>query len=178
MIHFYPLNPPMCQLGVRNVGYNPKDTQFKSARQLIHTLCEVASIGGNLLLNVSPMGNGQIQSEQLELLQFVEEWMAVHTQSIVGTQPGLEPWQFYGPSTRRGNRFYLHLLMKPYDSVTVRGVPIKRIQTVSLVAGGESLQYSTRCAIVDSLLSADPRRGVNDSSALACPRSLCYGDCS
>jgi alpha-L-fucosidase len=102
------------------------------------------------------MGNGQIQSEQLELLQFVEEWMAVHAQSIVGTQPGLEPWQFYGPSTRRGNRFYLFLLMKPYDSVTVRGVPIKRIQAVSKVAGGESLQYSTRCAIVDSMLSADP----------------------
>ena len=109
-----------------------------------------------MLLNVSPMGNGQIQSEQLELLQFVEEWMAVYAQSIVGTQPGLEPWQFYGPSTRLGNRFYLFLLMKPYDSVTVRGVPIKRIQAVSQVAGGKSLQYSTRCAIVDSLLSADP----------------------
>jgi alpha-L-fucosidase len=49
------------------------------------------------------MGNGQIQSEQLDLLQFVEAWMSVHAQSIVGTQPGLEPWQFYGPSTRRGS---------------------------------------------------------------------------
>ena len=68
-------------------------------------------------MNVSPTGNGQIQSEQLELLQLVEAWMAVYAQSIVGTQPGLEPWQFYGPSTRRGDRFYLFLLMKPYDSV-------------------------------------------------------------
>ena len=46
--------------------------------------------------------------------------------------------------------------MQPYESVTVRGIFIKRIQAVSLVAGGESLQYSTRCAIVDSLFSADP----------------------
>jgi alpha-L-fucosidase len=82
--------------------------------------------------------------------------MAVYAQSIVGTQPGLEPWQFYGPSTRRGNRFYLFLLMKPYESVTVRGVPIKRIQAVYLLAGGQPLEHSTRCAIVDSMLSADP----------------------
>ncbi|MEG4851161.1 hypothetical protein QUB10_09630, partial [Microcoleus sp. B5-D4] len=26
MIHFYPLNPRMCQLGVRNVGYKPAPT--------------------------------------------------------------------------------------------------------------------------------------------------------
>ena len=158
---FIPPQPPQrtweaCLTLNESWGYNPKDTQFKSARQLIHTLCEVAGKGGNLLLNVSPTGNGPIQSEQLDLLQFVEAWMAVHAQSIVGTLPGLEPWQFYGPSTRRGNRFYLFLLMKPYDSVTVRGVPIKRIQAVSLIAGRESLQYSTRCAIVDSMLSADP----------------------
>jgi alpha-L-fucosidase len=41
-------------------------------------MCEVAGKGGNLLLNVSPMGNGQIQSEQLDLLQLVEEWMAIY----------------------------------------------------------------------------------------------------
>ena len=28
--------------------------------------------------------------------------MARNAESIVGTEPGLEPWQFYGPSTRRG----------------------------------------------------------------------------
>jgi alpha-L-fucosidase len=80
---FIPPQPPQrtweaCLTLNESWGYNPEDTQFKSARQLIHTLCEVAGKGGNLLLNVSPMGNGQIQSEQLELLQFVEEWMAVH----------------------------------------------------------------------------------------------------
>lgn len=137
-------------------GYNPTDTQFKSPRQLIHTLCEIAGKGGNLLLNVSPTGNGQIQPEQMKLLQEIEEWLTVHHQSIVGTQTGLKPWQFYGPSTQRGNRFYLFLLMKPYDSVTVRAVPIKRIQGVFIVGEGQPLQYSTRCAIVDSLLNSDP----------------------
>jgi alpha-L-fucosidase len=137
-------------------GYNPTDTDFKSARQLVHTLCEVAGKGGNLLLNISPMGDGQIQPELLERLAIVETWMDANQESIIGTQPGLEPWQFYGPSTRKGNRVYLHLLMKPYDTISVRGVPIKRIKSVHILARGTELNYSTRCAITDSFSNSDP----------------------
>jgi len=41
-------------------GWCPGDTDYKSARQLVHTLCEVAGKGGNLLLNVSPRGDGSL----------------------------------------------------------------------------------------------------------------------
>src|SRR5258708_12672942 len=36
-------------------GYNPSDTDLKSARLLIHTLCEVAPNAAKLLLHPSPM---------------------------------------------------------------------------------------------------------------------------
>ena len=137
-------------------GYNPSDTHHKSPRQLIHALCEVAGKGGNLLLNVSPMGDGQLPPEQVERLDTVAAWMAAHGESIVGTTPGLEPWQFYGPSTRRGDRVYLHLLMKPYETVAVRGVPTKRIRTVRALGSGTDLPWRTRCAIIDELFNADP----------------------
>lgn len=137
-------------------GYNLADTHFKSARQLIHTLCEVAGKGGNLLLNISPMGDGQIQPELLERLAIMEKWMAANQESIIGTQPGLEPWQFYGSSTRKGNQVYLHLLMKPYDTISVRGVPIKRIKSVRVLAQETELNYTTRCAIADSFSNSDP----------------------
>ena len=52
-------------------GYNPSDSRWKSARQLIHTLCEVAGRGGNLLLNVGPMGDGRLQPEALERFESV-----------------------------------------------------------------------------------------------------------
>src|SRR5207244_842529 len=77
-------------------------------------------------------------------------------ESIVGTTPGIEPWQFYGPSTRKGERVYLHLLMKPYESVTVRGMPIKRIRSVRALNSGAELRYTTRCALIDGLFNADP----------------------
>ena len=158
---FIPPQPPArmwetCLTINESWGYNADDQNFKSARQLIHTLCEVAGKGGNLLLNVSPMGNGQIQPQLLERLEEVASWMSHHSDSIIGTTPGLEPWQFYGTSTRKGNRVYLHLLMKPYETVSVRGVPIKRVKSVSVLANGEKLAYTSRCAIIDSILNPDP----------------------
>ena len=137
-------------------GYSPVDTQYKSARQLIHALCEVAGSGGNLLLNVSPTGDGSLPGEQVERLECIGSWMAEHGESVVGTTPGLEPWQFYGPSTRRGDRIYLHLLMKPYDTISVRGVPIKRVRSVRAVGATRELPHEARCAIIDSLFNADP----------------------
>lgn len=137
-------------------GYNPTDTHFKSARQLIHTLCEVASKGGKLLLNVSPLGDGRIQPELCNLLTEISSWMAKYAQSIIDTEPGLEPWQFYGPSTRSGDRIFLHLLMKPYETITVRGVPIKRVKSVWLLGADTILDYSTRCKITDSLFNSNP----------------------
>ena len=137
-------------------GFNPSDTEYKSARSLIHTLCEVASRGGNLLLNVSPTGTGELPPEQVERLDAVARWMSVHGESVVGTEPGLEPWQFYGPSTRRGDTLYLHLLMRPYEAVTVRGVPVRRVREVRVLGGrGEQLAFTTRTAILDSM-AADP----------------------
>ena len=81
-------------------------------------------------------------------------------ESIAGTEPGLEPWQFYGPSTKRGNTTYLHLLMRPYESVTVRGVPIKRVKRVTVLASGQELTFTTRCSIVDSWFNRDPKGEV------------------
>ncbi|MEJ1933148.1 alpha-L-fucosidase, partial [Nostoc sp. NIES-2111] len=158
---FIPPHPPnnpweTCLTINESWGYNSEDHYFKSSRQLIHTLCEVAGKGGNLLLNISPMGNGQIPPEQLERLKDIADWMSSHHESILGTTPGLEPWQFYGSSTRKGNRIYLHLLMKPYETISVRGIPIKQVKSVSVLANGSSLTYTSRCAIMDSLFNPNP----------------------
>lgn len=131
-------------------GYNAQDHNFKSARRLIHTLCEVAAKGGNLLLNASPMGDGRIQPEVLERLEELAEWMSGNAEAIIGTSPGLKPWQFYGPSTRQGDRVFLHLLMRPYDTVTVRGVPIRRVKEVRVLTSGIELNYTAQCAITDT----------------------------
>jgi alpha-L-fucosidase len=137
-------------------GYNPSDKDLKSTRSLIHTVCEVAGKGGNLLLNVSPMGDGALPPEQVERLEAIGSWMDRNNEAIVGTDPGLEPWQFYGPSTHRGNRVYLHVLMKPYESVSVRGVKVKHVGDVRPLASTISLRVRKRVSAADSLFNHDP----------------------
>jgi alpha-L-fucosidase len=137
-------------------GYNPEDGAWKSPRQVVHTLCEVAGKGGNLLLNVSPMGDGAIMPEQRAILGAMQRWLSQNGESITGTEPGLEPWQFYGPSTKRGDTTYFHLLMRPYETVTVRGVPIKHVKRVRVLASGQELSFTTRCAIIDQWFNPDP----------------------
>ena len=102
------------------------------------------------------MGDGALAPELLERLTVVARWMAAHAESIVGTEPGLAPWQFYGPSTRRGDVVYLHLLMRPYEAVGVRGVPIRRVRSVRVLGTGAALRWSGRAAIVDTLFNPDP----------------------
>jgi alpha-L-fucosidase len=137
-------------------GYNPSDRKLKSPRYLLHALCEVAGKGGNLLLNISPMGDGAIPPEQIDRLEVFADWMTRHQESIVGTTAGLEPWQFYGPSTRRGDRIYLHLLMRPYESVSVRGVNVRRVKAVSVLGSGAKLDFTSQISAVDLMFNKDP----------------------
>lgn len=137
-------------------AYNPADGAWKSARSLIHMLCEVASRGGNLLLNIGPTGDGSLPPEITERLDTIEAWTSRNGESIIGTVPGLEPWQWYGPSTRRGNRVYLHLLMRPYDTVTVRGIRTKRLRGAHALSTGDALPFETRTSILDAMLNPDP----------------------
>lgn len=158
---FVPAQPParpweVCLTMNESWGYSPGDTQYKSARQLVHTLCEIAGKGGRLLLNLSPRGDGTLPEEQVERLRAAGGWLSRNHEAIIGAAPGLQPWQFYGPATKGGDHVYLHLLMRPYDTVTARGVPIKRVRSVKELASGRELAYSTRCAILDKLLNADP----------------------
>lgn len=157
---FVPARPPdgrweTCLTMNESWGYNPGDCDYKSARQLVHTVCEVTGKGGNLLLNVSPTGTGALPREQTERLEMLATWMRAGAESVKGTKAGLESWQFYGPSTRRGGTVYLHLVMRPYGTFTVRGLPVRRVRKVTELASGAELEHRVRTGIIDSL-TVDP----------------------
>ena len=73
--------------------------------------------------------------------------MAGNGEAIHGTEPGLEPWQFYGPTTRSGQRLFLHLLYRPYDTVTVRGLTLDHISGVRHLATGKELDWSGQAPV-------------------------------
>lgn len=86
------------------------DDKLKSFEECIRILVETVGGDGNLLLNVGPMPNGQIESRQVDRLKEIGDWMELNGESIYGTKGGpFEPAK-WGTSTSKGNLIYLHVL--------------------------------------------------------------------
>jgi len=68
-------------------GYKRDDTNFKSTETLIRNLCDIASKGGNYLLNVGPTSAGEIPQPEVERLAAMGAWMKVNGEAIYGTRP-------------------------------------------------------------------------------------------
>ncbi|MBC8327555.1 MAG: alpha-L-fucosidase [Planctomycetes bacterium] len=108
-----------CMTMNRHWGYNERDHDYKSATDLVRKLCDIASKGGNFLLNIGPTARGTFPDESLERLREIGAWMDVNGGSIHGTSasPFAElPW---GRCTvkpgRRSTRIYLQVFDWPAD---------------------------------------------------------------
>ena len=66
-------------------SYSPKTT-YRSARELIHSLVDIVSKGGNLLLNIGPGSDGTWQDEAYERLEEIGVWMKVNGAAIYKTE--------------------------------------------------------------------------------------------
>ncbi|MDE3743879.1 alpha-L-fucosidase [Maribacter polysaccharolyticus] len=66
-------------------GYKSYDHNWKSAETLIQNLVDIASKGGNFLLNVGPTAEGLIPEPSVERLKNIGEWMNKNSESIYGT---------------------------------------------------------------------------------------------
>ena len=66
-------------------GFKKDDNHWKSAETLIRNLCDIASKGGNYLLNVGPDSTGVIPQPEVERLEAVGQWMKVNGEAIYGT---------------------------------------------------------------------------------------------
>jgi alpha-L-fucosidase len=144
-----------CMTMNKTWGFHPGDREYKSVHRLVHTLAETRAKGGNLLLNVSPRADGSLPPEQLSRLAAVGEWVARNGDAIRDVTPGFEPWQFYGPSTRRDDRYYVFLTMRPYETVSVRGVRVGKVRGVR-VLDGDHLAFTTSATAEQELFGGDP----------------------
>jgi alpha-L-fucosidase len=99
-------------------GYNSHDDNWKTSEQLIRTLVDVASKGGNLLLNVGPTAEGLIPQPSVERLAAMGAWLKVNGESIYGTTASPFPALSWGRATVKRSadgttRLYLHVFEWP-----------------------------------------------------------------
>jgi alpha-L-fucosidase len=67
-------------------GFKRDDDHWKSTETIIRNLCDIASKGGNYLLNVGPDSTGLIPQPEVDRLEAVGKWMAVNGEAIYGTK--------------------------------------------------------------------------------------------
>ncbi len=96
-------------------GYVTHDMNFKTPSELIRLLTNVASKGGNLMLNVGPDGNGNIPPYSVSYLLETGRWLKKFGASIYGTTYGLIPAQPWGVTTSKPGKLFLHVMERPDD---------------------------------------------------------------
>jgi len=95
-------------------GYAWNDANFKTTEDLVHKLCDIASKGGNFLLNVGPDKNGVIPAEEVTRLREIGDWMKGNGDSIYGTTASpFKRVSFDGRVTRKENTLYLQVFHWP-----------------------------------------------------------------
>jgi alpha-L-fucosidase len=102
---------------------------WRSTDELVRTLIDCVSKGGNLLLNVGPTGRGEFDERALDRLSGIGEWMKRHARSIQGCTQA--PAEFecpqdcrltYNPETKR---LYVHVLAWPHKHLHLDGPAFK-----------------------------------------------------
>jgi alpha-L-fucosidase len=102
-------------------GWNKFDTSHKPPSHFIQLLAKSAARGGNVLLNIGPMGDGRIDPKDVAILKGISDWWHVNGESIRSTVSTPLAPQTWGESTRKGNTLYLHVFNWPTNGELVVG---------------------------------------------------------
>jgi len=115
-------------------GYKSYDENWKSSEDLIRKLADIASKGGNFLLNVGPTPEGLIPSASAQRLKAMGQWMAVNAESIYGTSASPIDRPAWGRCTAKGDKLYLHVFDWPADATLEVALPQANVRKAYLLA--------------------------------------------
>jgi alpha-L-fucosidase len=124
-------------------GYRATDHNWKTPATLIHNLVDIASKGGNYLLNVGPTPEGEFPQGSIDDLKAIGAWMKVNGEAIYATQKspfGILPWGRC-TSKRQGDHTLLYFSVFDWPSngqLLIPGLKNKVVKA-SLLANGSTL---------------------------------------
>jgi alpha-L-fucosidase len=93
-----------------NWGFNIGDSNYKSAMEVERRLIRAAGNNSNLLMNIGPYPNGEIDPQFAMRLEAVGQWLSKYGDSIYGTRGGPVPPGDWGVTTQKADKIYVHVL--------------------------------------------------------------------
>ena len=161
-------------------GYNEHDNNWKSPETIIRKLVDIASKGGNFLLNIGPTGDGSIPQPSIDIMTAVGKWMDINAEAIRGTSASVfgagsgnsstgdgkessasssVEWR----STTKPGRLYLHVFRWPADGKFVLPGLLSKVTKAYLLADRRDLkvgQFSDVVTITLPVAAPDPIASV------------------
>ncbi len=127
-------------------GFKSYDNNWKSTETIIRNLVDIASKGGNYLLNVGPTSEGLIPGPSIERLKAVGAWMKVNHDAIYDTTASPFKRLPWGRCTTKlsgdETTLYLHVFNWPADGkLAVPGLK-NIVMSAQLLATGDKLKFT------------------------------------
>lgn len=159
-------------------GFKANDHNWKSAKTLVRNLIDIASKGGNYLLNVGPTSMGQIPEASVERLHAIGAWMKINGEAIYGTSPSPFKNLPWGRCTHKteGNKelLYFHVFDLPesrtltlpgFAGSIVKAYPLSnKKEILKVFADGNNPQIDLTTVTVDSFATViviETEKGFN-----------------
>ena len=143
------------------------DNKWKSTETLIRNLIDIASKGGNYLLNVGPKPDGTFPEESVIRLKEIGNWMNLNSEAIYATQKS--PFQTFSwgrctkKESRKGTTLYFFVFDWPEDGKLLIPGLTNKAQTAELIDGNIKLDTKTS---KDGLLINVPLKGPSEIASV------------
>ena len=127
-------------------GFKSWDHNWKSTETLIRNLVDIASKGGNYLLNIGPKDDGSLPQESIDRLQQIGAWMKVNSEAIHATKASPVAPLTWGRVTRKENgkntTLYITVFDWPKDGqLNIPGLKNK-VRSAQLLGGSKVKTFS------------------------------------
>ena len=129
-----------CQTLNNSWGYYPGDTNYKSARDVVEMLAQVAMGGGNLLLNVGPAPDGTIPEKQAQILLEVGRWLERNGWSLYNSARSPFSWTMFGYLTTKENKVFVHIFRETGKELCIAEIKNKVLDAY-YVDTGEKVDF-------------------------------------
>jgi alpha-L-fucosidase len=160
-----------CMTLADNWGYVPGD-RYKTPEAIIHTLIEVVSKGGNLLLGVGPKPDGTLPEEALTRLGVIGRWLEQNGAALYGSRPAT-PYRdgsTFFTQSKDGRTTYALVRLDPGQTapatVEWRGLRPRPGTKIVLLATGKPVRWTERDGTVRVTLPA-AAAALSGTAALA-----------
>ncbi|RKN62082.1 alpha-L-fucosidase [Paenibacillus ginsengarvi] len=155
-------------------GYKRSDRNWKTARDLVRNMIDVASQNGNFLINVGPTGEGVFDPKSVELLREIGLWMKQNGDSIYGTTASPIGKLLWGRCTAKGRTLYFLVWDQPaHGELLVPGIrsrigrayaiadpdkrplPVKRLNEDDIALDVHGVAFDPICTVIVLELAED-----------------------